>query len=138
TKRLLVAEGVGKDRGDRTVVRDLDLVLRPGTRLGLVGANGSGKSTLLALLAGTLLPDRGTITRADDLRVVHFEQDRGGLDPAWSLRRALAGDADSVVYRDRAIHVASWAKRFLFRQEQLGQPVGRLSGGERARVHLAR
>lgn len=138
TKRLLVAEGVGKDRGDRTIIRDLDLVLRPGTRLGLLGANGSGKSTLLQLIAGTLAPDRGTITRADDLRVVHFEQDRGGLDPSWSLRQALAGDGDSVVYNDRSIHIASWAKRFLFRNEQLGQPVSRLSGGERARVHLAR
>ncbi len=138
TKRLLVAEGVGKERGDRTILRDLDLVLRPGMRLGLLGANGSGKSTLLQLLAGTLAPDRGTLTRADDLRVVHFEQDRGGLDPTWTLRQALAGEADSVIYGDRAVHVASWSKRFLFRNEQLGQPVGRLSGGERARVHLAR
>src|SRR6185436_13757216 len=86
----------------------------------------------------TLAPDRGTIERADDLRVVHFDQHRGGLDPTWSLKRALAGDADSVIYQDRAIHIASWSKRFLFRFEQLGQPVGQLSGGERARVHIAR
>src|SRR6185436_4899006 len=86
----------------------------------------------------TLAPDRGTIERADDLRVVHFDQHRGGLDPTWSLKRALAGDADSVIYQDRAIHIASWSKRFLFRFEQLGQPVSQLSGGERARVHIAR
>jgi len=74
-------------------------VLSPGIRVGLLGANGSGKSTLLQLLAGTLAPDRGTVERADDLRIVHFDQHRGGLDPTWSLRKALAGDADSVIYQ---------------------------------------
>jgi len=138
TRRLVVATGLGKDRGGRTLVDDLDLVLRPGTRLGLLGANGSGKSTLLQMLAGTLEPDRGTVTRADDLRTIHFDQQRGGLDPRWPLRRALAGDADTVIYQGRSIHIASWAKRFLFRFEQLGMPIGQLSGGERARVHIAR
>ena len=138
TRRLVVATGVGKDRGGRTIIRNLDLVLSPGIRVGLLGANGSGKSTLLQLLAGTLAPDRGTVERADDLRIVHFDQHRGGLDPTWSLRKALAGDADSVIYQGRTIHLASWSKRFLFRFEQLGQPVGQLSGGERARVHIAR
>jgi ATP-binding cassette subfamily F protein uup len=138
TRRLVVATGVGKDRGGRTIVGGLDLVLSPGMHIGLLGANGSGKSTLLQLLAGTLAPDRGTVEHAEGLRIVHFDQHRGGLDPAWSLRKALAGDADSVVYQDRAVHVASWCKRFLFRFEQLGQPVGQLSGGERARVHIAR
>ncbi len=138
TRRLLVAAGVGKALGGRTILRKLDLVLSPGVRLGLLGANGSGKSTLLGLLAGTIAPDTGTITPADDLRLVQFTQHRGGLDPSWSLRQALAGDADTVIYRDRPVHVVSWAKRFLFRTEQLGQPVGQLSGGERARVHIAR
>jgi ATP-binding cassette subfamily F protein uup len=138
TRRLVVARGLGKDRGGRTVIDRLDLVVGPGMRLGLLGANGSGKSTLLQILGGTLPPDRGTITFADGLRVVHFDQHRGGLDPTWSLQRALAGDGDTVVYQGRALHVASWSKRFLFRSEQLGQPIGRLSGGERARVHIAR
>ena len=138
TRRLVVATGLGKDRGGRTLIDDLDLVLRPGMRLGLLGANGSGKSTLLQMLAGTLAPDRGTLTRADDLRSIHFDQQRGGLDPSWPLRRALAGEADTVIYQGRPIHIASWAKRFLFRFEQLGMPIGQLSGGERARVHIAR
>ncbi len=138
TRRLIVASGVGKDLGGRTIIGKLDLALRPGVRLGLLGANGSGKSTLLGLLGGTLAPDRGTIKRADELRVVHFTQTRAGLDPRWSLREALAGESDSVVYHDRLVHVVSWAKRFLFRTEQLGQPVEQLSGGERARVHIAR
>jgi ABC transport system ATP-binding/permease protein len=138
TQRLIVARSVGKDLGGRTVIDNLDLVLRPTMRLALLGPNGSGKTTLLRLLGGTLAPDRGTIERADDLRVVHFDQHRAGLDPTMSLRRALAPTADTVVYREHTVHVAGWAKRFLFRPEQLGLPIGQLSGGERARVHIAR
>jgi ATP-binding cassette subfamily F protein uup len=90
------------------------------------------------LLAGTLAPDRGTVQHANDLRVAHFDQHRVGLDPTEPLRRALAPEGDTVVYLGRALHVATWAKRFLFQPERLGMPVGQLSGGERARVHLAR
>ncbi len=81
-------------------------------------------------------PSEGEIRRADFLRVVYFDQNRV-LDPDVTLRRALAPDSDAVVYQDRVVHVASWAARFLFTGEQLNQPVGRLSGGERARVLIA-
>jgi len=138
TRRLVVARNLGKDLGGRPIVDGLDLVLRPGMRLGLLGPNGSGKTTLLRLLAGTLAPDRGTCEQADGLRIAHFDQHRAGLDPVLPLRRALAPEGDSVIYRGRALHVAAWAKRFLFRPEQLGLPVGQLSGGERARVYIAR
>jgi ATP-binding cassette subfamily F protein uup len=138
TKRLLVARGLGKSFGERVVLRGVDLLLAPGTRLGVLGANGSGKTTLLSLLAGTLAPDSGEIERAPGLRTRLFEQGRESLDPALTLRRALAPEGDSVVYQDREIHVASWAKRFLFRSEQLETPVSRLSGGERARILIAR
>jgi ATP-binding cassette subfamily F protein uup len=70
--------------------------------------------------------------------VVYFDQDREQLDPSVTLRRTLAPDGDQVVYRDRPIHVAGWAKRFLFESQQLEMPVGRMSGGERARVLIAR
>src|SRR5436309_2320399 len=106
--------------------------------VGLIGPNGSGKTTLLDVLAGALLPDAGEIERADGLRVVRFAQERGGVDPAQSLRRALAPEGDAVTWQGRSVHVHSWAKRFLFRLEQLEVPVGRLSGGEQARVHIAR
>jgi len=88
------------------------------------------------LLQGDLAPTGGEIRRADWLRIVYFDQTRT-LDPDVTLRRALAPDGDSIVYRDRVIHVAGWAARFLFTGEQLSQPVGRLSGGERARVLIA-
>ena len=137
TKKLLVARGLGKSLGGRGLFRDLDLTITRGMRVGLVGPNGSGKTTLLDVLAGKLAPDAGVIEWADDLRAVRFEQDRRGLDPAQSLRRALAPDGDTVVWQGRHVHVASWAKRFLFRAEQLEVPVGRLSGGEQARILIA-
>jgi len=141
TKKLLVARGLAKRFGDQRAVRivdGLDLTITPGMRLGLLGPNGSGKTTLLSLLDGTLEPDGGEIERADRLRVVRFEQDRDTLDRDATLRRALAPEGDSVLYQDRPVHVAGWAKRFLFRPEQLDTPVSRLSGGEQARILIAR
>ena len=138
TRRLLVARGVSKSLGGRRLVSDLDLAITPGTRVGLIGPNGSGKTTLLNVISGALAADAGVIERADGLRVVRFEQERGGLDPTQSLRRALAPEGDTVTWQGRSVHVASWAKRFLFRPEQLEVPVGRLSGGEQARIFIAR
>lgn len=138
TKRLLVARGLGKSFGTKTVLSGLDLTLTPGYRLGLMGPNGSGKTTLLRLLAGELNPDAGRIERAQNLSVVYFEQNRETLNLDLSLRRALAPEGDMVIYRGRPLHVAGWARRFLFRPEQLDAEVGRLSGGERARILIAR
>jgi ATP-binding cassette subfamily F protein uup len=137
TRRLWHGEGLVKRFGAVTIVDGLELLLTPGTRLGVLGPNGSGKTTVLRMIVGELLPDAGTIRRAESLRVVYFDQNRATLDPALSLKRALAPDGDTVVYRDRAVHVVSWAKRFSFRPEQLETPVSRLSGGERARIVLA-
>ena len=138
TKRLWECRGLAKSLGGRRLISGLDLFLGPGTRLGVLGPNGSGKTTLLRLLIGELAPDAGEILQADQLRVAYFEQNRESLDPNVSLQRALAPEGDSVIYRDRSLHVASWAKRFLFRPEQLVTPVGQLSGGEKARIVLAR
>ncbi|HYR69922.1 MAG TPA: ABC-F family ATP-binding cassette domain-containing protein [Candidatus Acidoferrum sp.] len=138
SRRLLVARGLAKSLGGRSLVQGLDVTITPGTRIGLMGPNGSGKTTLLNVLAGALAPDAGTIERADGLRIVRFEQQRPGLDPQQSLRRALAPEGDTVSFQGRSLHVAAWAKRFLFQPEQLEVPVGRLSGGEQARIHIAR
>ena len=136
TKRLVELKNVSCNMGGRTLFADLNFTVTAGMRVGLVGPNGSGKTTLLRLLQGDLAPTSGEIRRADRLRIVYFDQTRT-LDDDVTLRRALAPDGDSVVYRDRVIHVAGWAARFLFTGEQLGQPVSRLSGGERARVLIA-
>ncbi len=138
SKQLVETTQLSKSLGGRPIVTNLDLLLGPGQRIGLLGPNGSGKSTLLKLIDGTLKPDSGTVTRADKLRVVTFEQHRESLDQGISLRRALTPYGDSVVYQDREVHLVSWAKRFLFRSEQLDLPVSRLSGGEQARLLIAR
>jgi ABC transport system ATP-binding/permease protein len=138
TRRLLTAQALAKSRGPRRLIDGLDLTVTPGTRVGVIGPNGSGKTTLLDLLAGDLAPDAGAIERADGLQIVRFAQDRSALHPDESLRRALAPVGDTVFWQGRPTHVAAWAKRFLFRPEQLDLPVGRLSGGEQARVLIAR
>jgi ATP-binding cassette subfamily F protein uup len=138
TKRLWHCQGMSKRFGDIPVIEDLELLLTPGVRLGVVGPIGSGKSTLLRLIVGELQPDAGEIRKVDDLRTVYFDQNRRELDTEQTLKRALAPEGDSVLYRERSVHVVTWAKRFLFRPAQLEQPVSRLSGGERARVALAR
>ena len=138
TKKLIRAEAISKELGGRKLFRDLSFSLSPGMRVGLAGPNGSGKTTLLRILKGELRPDAGDIERADGLRVVYFDQGREQLDPAAPLRDGLGAHGDSVIYRDRPIHIAGWAKRFLFRPEQLDTPVGRFSGGERARIIIAR
>jgi ATP-binding cassette subfamily F protein uup len=136
TKRLFHLEKLGFGFENKTLFDNLTFTITAGMRVGLVGANGSGKSTLLQLLRGDIAPLQGTIERAETLRIVYFDQ-RRQINPDLSLRRALAPDSDSVIYRDRVIHVASWAARFLFTSDQLDQPVNKLSGGERARVLIA-
>jgi len=138
SKRLWIGRGLSKEFDGKRLFEGLDLLLTPGDRLGVLGSNGSGKTTLLRLIVGELEPDEGTVQTAPKLRTVYFEQNRAGLDPTSTLRRALAPTGDTVVFRDRPIHVAAWARRFLFRNDQLEAPIETLSGGERARVVLAR
>jgi ATP-binding cassette subfamily F protein uup len=138
TKRLLSAEVISKELGGRTLFRDLSFTLSPGIRLGLLGLNGSGKTTLLRILAIELQPDSGRVELALNLRVVYFDQAREHLDPTQTLRQGLGAHGDFVIFRDRPIHVAGWAKRFLFDSGQLDRPIASLSGGEQARVLIAR
>lgn len=137
TKRLVEFEDVSVVLGDRRIVSGLNFLITSGMRVGLVGPNGSGKTTLLRLLTGELKPATGALKLAASLKIVYFSQTRE-LDEQLTLRRALAPDADSVVYQGRVVHVASYATKFLFTSEQLNQPVSRLSGGERARVLIAK
>ncbi|HSZ17134.1 MAG TPA: ABC-F family ATP-binding cassette domain-containing protein [Terracidiphilus sp.] len=137
TKRLIELEDISVILGDREILRNVTFSLTAGLKLGLVGPNGSGKTTLLRAMTGELALRAGQVRRAPALRIVYFSQLRE-LETSLTLRRALAPDSDSVIYQDRVVHVASYASRFLFTGEQLNQPVSRLSGGERARVLIAR
>jgi ATP-binding cassette subfamily F protein uup len=94
---------------------------------------------ILAASAGPSgpVPDQGTIRLADAVRIVSFDQRREQINPEITLRRALAPDGDAVVYQGRSLHVVSWAKKFLFRADQLETPVGQLSGGEQSRILIA-
>ena len=140
TKEMVVLKDVAKTMGERQLFEHVDLIVSPGRRMGIVGENGSGKTTLLRIITGDLTPDTGTIRRADRLQTIWFDQERRQdmPDPDVTLRDALSPNGDTVAYRDGNMHVSAWAKRFLFRADQLSQPIGSLSGGERARVLIAR
>lgn len=138
TRRLLVAKNLAKSFGEKTLFQNLDLVLSPGTRLGIVGKNGTGKTTLLKLLAQKVAVDKGTVKYAQDLKLVYFDQHREQIPPKATLKEALSPNSDMVNYRGQSIHVNGWAKKFLFSPDRLGMPVECLSGGERARILIAK
>ncbi len=139
TKKLIAAKKVTKSLGGRLLFKELDVLLGVGDCIGLLGPNGSGKTTLIRVLTGDLRPDAGEVVLAEPRpRVAVFSQLRQEFDPTITLKEALCPVSDQVRYRDRPMHVSTWARRFLFRDEQLSQPVGSLSGGELARIHIAR
>jgi ATP-binding cassette subfamily F protein uup len=137
TNKLITAHNLGKSMGDKLLFSGLDLTLSPGMVLGLLGPNGSGKTTLMRLLTGELEADCGTVKRATDLKVVNFTQHREALDPTQTLQEALCPIGDTIFYRGKALHVAGWAKKFLFEADKFRTPVGSLSGGEQARIMIA-
>jgi len=138
TKKLLVAKNISKTLGDKKLFESLDIILSRGDRLGIVGENGSGKSTLLKVLGGEIDSESGTIKLADDLKICYFDQLRDKLDLKQPLRRGLSPNGDMIRYRGMNVHVNSWCERFLFSKDQLDLPMKQLSGGERARVLIAR
>lgn len=141
TSGKLIAEtsGISKGYDGRDVIADLNLRIMRGDRLGIVGPNGAGKTTLLKLLTGELAPDRGTIRHGANLEIVALDQRRDELNPNWTVTDALTGGrGDQVVINGKARHVASYMKDFLFLPEQRLSPIRVLSGGERARLMLAR
>ena len=151
TRKFIEAIGVGKavpvggtdaqaaSGKSRTLFSGVDLELGAGDCLGLLGPNGSGKTTLLKVLTGELQPDGGSVKYSEPPpRIVVFSQYRQDFDPAMMLGEALCPVSDQVRFRGQAMHITAWSRRFLFRDDQLLQPVGALSGGELARVHIAR
>ncbi|NHN85399.1 ATP-binding cassette domain-containing protein [Acetobacter musti] len=137
-KLVSVAAQLSKSWGDRPIVKDLDLRILRGDRMGVVGANGAGKTTLLRLLTGIDTPDSGTVTLGPSVAMVTLDQQRRSLDPEKTLADTLTGGGgDMVQVGDEKRHVIGYMKDFLFRPEQARTPVGRLSGGERGRLMLA-
>jgi ATP-binding cassette subfamily F protein uup len=137
-RRLIEAQGIAKSYGERSVFRDIDLFIGPGTRLGLLGPNGCGKSTLLRVLTGQDQPSTGAVLRADGLSYAFFEQNRESLDPEQRLCDAVCDEGDYVDFRGARVHRHGYLERFLFRPEQMIMPVRMLSGGEQSRLLIAR
>lgn len=138
--RLVVeAEGLVKAFGEHRVVDHFSVRIMRGDRVGLIGPNGAGKTTLLNMLTGRLPPDEGSVRLGTNLEAVYLDQTRDEIDPSWTVADALTrGRGDHVVINGKPRHVASYMKDFLFLPEQARSPVSVLSGGERARLMLAR
>ena len=145
-KRVIEAKALFKSFGDLTIVQDFDLRVLRGDRVAFVGPNGVGKTTLLKMLTGEIGPDRGTVVLGTNLDIAVFDQTRAQLDPDASLWDNLTGDpsmrvsgqADQVMVRGTPRHVVGYLKDFLFDERQVRAPVRSLSGGEKARLLLAR
>ena len=140
---VIEAEGLDKSfagaDGPVVILKDFATRIRRGDRLGIIGPNGAGKSTLVKILMGDLAPDAGKLRRGSLVEPLYFDQRRETLDPEATLWRVLAPDGgDTLIVRGRQRHVVSYLKDFLFDESQARQPVKALSGGEKARLLLAR
>jgi ATP-binding cassette subfamily F protein uup len=144
--RVIEARGLTHGFAGRPIVRGFDLRVMRGDRVAFVGPNGVGKTTLLRLLTGQLAPDAGTVVQGTNLQVAVFDQTRAALDPEATLWDALtndplmavSGSSDQIMVRGVARHVVGYLKDFLFDDRQARAQVKSLSGGEKARLLLAR
>ena len=138
-KRVIEAKGLTKAFGGRTLISGFSTRIQRGDRVAIVGPNGAGKTTLVKLLLGQIEADAGSVVLGSNLEIAYVDQARADLDEGMTLTRALAPlGGDQVMVGGQPRHVASYAKDFLFRDDQLRQPVSSLSGGERNRLLLAR
>jgi ATP-binding cassette subfamily F protein uup len=141
-KTILELHGVTKrittPKGERTLFRGLDLIMKPGDRIGIVGDNGAGKSTLLKVMLGQLEPDAGRVVVGPNTKIAFLDQTRSALDDDDTVLQAVAGDNDHVILEDGPVHVRTFLRMMLFPDAAADTPVGTLSGGERNRVELAR
>ncbi len=137
-KIIIEAKGIGKSYGDKTLVSDFSCRLTRGSRVGIVGPNGAGKTTLLNMLIGQSAPDTGSVKIGDTVDLVSMDQNRAELKPQWTLKEALTNGGDMVDLASGRKHVMAYMKDFLFTPDQAGTPVSVLSGGEKARLMLAR
>ena len=135
---ILEAEGLRLQMGDKLLVDGLDLRLSHGDVLGIIGRNGAGKTTLLRALLGEIEPSAGTVRRGQNTKVAYLDQTRAGLDENATVLQAVAGDRMQLQIGGTSMSAGSWLERFLFDGTAARQKIGSLSGGERARVALAK
>ncbi|AXT25808.1 ATP-binding cassette domain-containing protein [Ruegeria sp. AD91A] len=145
-RKVIEAKGLAKGFGDQQIVRNFDLLVQRGDRVAFVGPNGVGKTTLLKMLLGQVQPDEGSVSLGTNLEIAVFDQTRAQLDPEMSLWDSLTGDpdmrvsgkADQVMVGGQPKHVVGYLKEFLFDEQQARAAVKSLSGGEKARLLLAK
>ncbi|MGB3582895.1 MAG: ABC-F family ATP-binding cassette domain-containing protein, partial [Roseiarcus sp.] len=136
---VIDAERVSKAYDGRGIVRDFSIRAMRGDRIGVVGANGAGKTTLVNLLTGVLAPDSGSVRLGVNVIMASLDQQRASLEPTTTLVDALTGGgSDTVTINNERRHVLGYMRDFLFAPEQARTPIGKLSGGERGRLMLAR
>lgn len=138
SKRLIEAKQISKSYGDNLLFENVDVFLGPGSCLGLIGNNGCGKTTLIQTLLGRMEPDSGSVFQAENLSVAYFEQHKESLSPTDTPISTLCPKGDHVEYRGNFVHVRSYLGKFLFTENQANQPVASLSGGEQARLLMAK
>ena len=137
-RRLIEARSIAQHKGGRTLFENVDLLVTPKSRIGLIGPNGCGKTSLIRVLLGQDAQAAGELVRAESLSVAYFEQNRAALDPEQSAADSVCPEGDYVHFRGSHLHRHGYLERFLFRPEQMGQPVKSLSGGEQSRLLIAR
>jgi len=145
-RKVIEVRDITKSFGDKSIVAPFTLTIQRGDRIAFVGPNGVGKTTLLNILIGRAAPDSGTVTLGTNLEIALFDQSRAQLDPDMTLWDSLTGDpdmrvsgkADQVMVRGAPKHVVGYLKEFLFDEAQARAPIRSLSGGEKARLLLAK
>ncbi|WP_440958738.1 ABC-F family ATP-binding cassette domain-containing protein [Oceanicaulis sp. LC35] len=138
-KSVIEAENVSKSYDGRPIFSDLSIKIGRGDRIALVGPNGAGKTTMIKVLTGQIEPDAGTVKLGTNLEIASLDQRRAALKPDWTVTEAIApGGGERVEVAGIVKHVQAYMKDFLFSPEQARTPVHALSGGERARLMLAR
>src|SRR5690606_24329735 len=137
-KTLLELRELSLSVPDKPLVTKLDLILTQGERIGIIGRNGTGKTTLLRAITGEVAPASGQVVVGETVKIGYFDHERGGLDLRQSVFDNIIGDQSRIEFGGRSIEPYAYLERFGFRANEYRQLVGSLSGGERARVALAR
>jgi ATP-binding cassette subfamily F protein uup len=138
TKLLVKIKNISKSFGDKDILKNFTANFTTGLRIGLLGGNGAGKTTLLKLLSKKIKPDSGSVEHADNLKIVYFDQSREALHQQKTVKQFLADGNDTVIFKNRQVHMVSWIKRFGFSPQQMDSTIASLSGGEQSKILIAK
>ena len=135
---VVEAENLSKGYGDRLLIEDLSFKLPPAGIVGIIGGNGAGKTTLLRMITGEEQPDSGALRVGETVQLAYVDQSRDALDAAKSVWEEISGGADQLAVGDRTMSSRAYVSSFNFKGSDQQKAVGKLSGGERNRLHMAK